>query len=103
MNQTEVYRQIPEEFNLGECFRQEPIGNRGRGIVALATDAGRFVLKPAKNQASAALYSEVEHMLNADGLRQARIFRRPEGSLISASGYSVYEWVEGTTSDCLTC
>lgn len=105
MNKTNVSktaREIAEEFNLGECLSQKPIGRSGRGIVALTTDAGRFVLKPAKNHAMSALYSEVERVLNADGVRQARIFRTPDGSLISTSGYSVYEFVEGTTGDCLS-
>jgi len=98
----EVAREIAEEFNLGECLRQAKIGGSGRSIVALTADGGRLVLKPAKNQAYVALYSEVAQTLNAEGDRQARIFRNPDSSLISTSGYSVYEFVEGTTCRCLT-
>jgi aminoglycoside phosphotransferase (APT) family kinase protein len=93
---------IAEEFNLGECLHHEPIGKSGRGILALTTDAGRFVLKPENDQAYAALYSEVEQALNADGVRQARVYRKPDGSLISTSGYVVLEWVDGVGCDCLT-
>jgi Ser/Thr protein kinase RdoA (MazF antagonist) len=105
VNQSEVsdlVREIAEEFGLGECLHQEPIGKSARGILALTTDAGKFVLKPENNRAYAAVYSEVEQALNADGVRQARVFKKHDGSLISRNGYMVQEWIDGAGCDLLT-
>ncbi len=99
MNNTRTASEIAEEFGLGQYLSQEPIGRAGRGVLALTTKSGRFVLKPMGDAASAALYAEVERQLNAEGVRQPRIFQKPDGSLISTRGYAAFEFVKGTSCE----
>ncbi len=98
----EIGRSVSVEFDLGRFVDWESIGSARRGNGSLTTDRGSYILKRRENQESVQLYAEVEVLLNSSGVRQARIFRKPSGGLITKEGYAVYERLEGSTSTTLS-
>jgi Ser/Thr protein kinase RdoA (MazF antagonist) len=90
---------IVEEFGLGRLQSCEALGPKGRLTMLLTTDESAFVIKSADKREWLSLYSTVEQQLNAAGIRQARLHVRPDGSLLSTSGYAVYEHLPGEPID----
>ena len=94
----EVARTVAEEFDIGRLILCEPIGAASRRVGSLTTSRGNYVLKPAKSPEAFQFYADVETLLNSKGVRQARVFSKPDGTLISRHGFALYEMMEGSNS-----
>jgi hypothetical protein len=90
---------IAEEFGLGRLRSCEALGTKGQQTMLLITDESAFVIKLTDKREWLPLYSTVEQQLNAAGIRQARLHIRHDGSLLSTSGYAVYEHLPGEPVD----
>ena len=90
---------VAEEFGLGRLESCEPLGPKGDQTLLLITEKSAYVIKSTDRQESVSLYSTVEQRLNATGIRQARLHVRPDGSLLSTSGFAVYEHLPGESFD----
>ncbi len=90
---------VAQEFGLGQPQTCNEIGEDGRGIMSMTTTAEAYVIKPTQNPDWLTLYSAVEQTLNTAGVRQARLYCRPSGDLLSDSGHAVYELLPGEPTD----
>ena len=86
---------VAKEFGLGRLQSCEPLGPKGDQTMLLITDEAAYVIKSTDRREWLSLYSTVEQQLNAAGIRQARLHTRPDGSLLSTSGFAVYEHLPG--------
>jgi Ser/Thr protein kinase RdoA (MazF antagonist) len=73
----------------------EPLPGGHRGVTRLITSGGAFVAKPESDPAVAELYEKAAGVLGAAGIHQARPLRTIAGSLVSASGHGVEEFLPG--------
>jgi Ser/Thr protein kinase RdoA (MazF antagonist) len=64
-------------------------------VVRLATSRGTFIVKPAYPADDLELHERVAAVLDAAGLRQARLLRSKAGSLRSSTGHYVQELIPG--------
>lgn len=97
MNESE-FREIARDFELGAYVAHEEIRDGNAETYRLITSNGAFFLKRNVNVETLALYRVVEQQADHAGVRQAQIFRKPDGGLISSSGFAVYEFLEGDAS-----
>ena len=86
---------IAAEFGLGRVLGAEPLPGGHRGAIRLITSGGTFVVKPESDPAVADLYEKAALVLGAAGIRQATPLRTIAGSLVSASGHGVEEFLPG--------
>ena len=86
---------IAAEFGLGRVLGAEPLPGGHRGAIRLITSCGTFVVKPESDPAVAELYEKAALVLSAAGIRQATPLRTIAGSLVSASGLGVEEFLPG--------
>src|ERR1700689_279944 len=86
---------IAAEFGLGRVLGAEPLPGGHRGAIRLITSGGTFVVKPESAPAVAELYEKAALVLSAAGIRQAMPLRTIAGSLVSASGLGVEEFLPG--------
>ena len=86
---------IAAEFGLGRVLGAEPLPGGHRGAFRLITSGGTFVVKPESDPAVAELYEKAALVLSAAGIRQATPLRTVAGSLVSASGLGVEEFLPG--------
>ncbi|HTZ22682.1 MAG TPA: phosphotransferase [Streptosporangiaceae bacterium] len=86
---------IAAEFGLGRVLGAEPLPGGHRGVTRLITSGGTFVVKPESDPAVAELNEKAALVLGAAGIRQARPLRTTAGSLVSASGHGVEEFLPG--------
>jgi Ser/Thr protein kinase RdoA (MazF antagonist) len=86
---------IAAEFGLGRVLGAGPLPGGHRGAFRLITSGGTFVVKPESDQAVAELYEKAALVLSAAGIRQATPLRTVAGSLVSASGHGVEEFLPG--------
>jgi Ser/Thr protein kinase RdoA (MazF antagonist) len=86
---------IAAQFGLGRVLGAEPLPGGHRGVTRLVTSGGTFVVKPASDPAVAELYEKAVRVLGAAGIHQARPLRTIAGSLVSASGHGVEEFLPG--------
>lgn len=87
---------LSAEFGLGAVLGLDPLAGGGADVARLRTITGDYVVKPVYREWEPELYSTVEQALNARGIRQARLFRNRSGGVVSASGHSVQEFLDGT-------
>ena len=86
---------IAAEFGLGRVLGAEPLPGGHRGAIRLITSGGTFAVKPESDPAVAELYEIAALVLSAAGIRQATPLRTIAGSLVSASGLGVEEFLPG--------
>jgi len=86
---------IAAEFGLGRVLGAERLPGGHRGAIRLITSGGTFVVKPESDPAVADLYEKAALVLGAAGMRQATPLRTIAGSLVSASGHGVEEFLPG--------
>jgi Ser/Thr protein kinase RdoA (MazF antagonist) len=86
---------IAAEFGLGRVLGAERLPGGHRDVTRLITSGGTFVVKPQSDPAVAELYEKAALVLAAAGIRQATPLRTIAGSLVSASGHSVEEFLPG--------
>ena len=86
---------IAAEFGLGRVLGAEPLPGGHRGAIRLITSGGTFVVKPESDPAVAELYEKAALVLGAAGIRQAMPLRTTAGSLVSASGHGMEEFLPG--------
>jgi Ser/Thr protein kinase RdoA (MazF antagonist) len=86
---------IAAEFGLGRVLGAEPLPGGHRDVTRLITSRGTFVVKPETDLAVAELCEKAARALAAAGIRQAVPARTIAGSLVSASGHSVEEFLPG--------
>jgi aminoglycoside phosphotransferase (APT) family kinase protein len=91
--------QVAREFDLGAPTTTEPPRGGGAEVVKLSTSRGSFVVKPVYRVADWELYAVVERALNAQGVRQARLFRTPSGAVVSTTGHCVQEFLTGEMTE----
>jgi len=89
------YHLIAAEFALGRVRTVTPLSGGGSDVAKLTTTSGVWVVKPGRDRTSAELYPRVASVLNAAGLRQAVPCLTVTGSAVSASGYTVQEFLPG--------
>ncbi len=90
---------VAREFDLGQALSCEPLGARGDQTMLLVTDRSSFVIKSAGRREWLDLYSTTEQKLNDAGVLQARLYSKPDGSLLSHTGFAVYEYLPGEPVD----
>ena len=97
METTAYIIETAREFGLGPVQRLESITQGNARTYRLQTSQGVFFIKPAHQQPEEwlALYGVTERLLNAQGVRQARMMLTPGGSPASARGYSAFEFLPG--------
>lgn len=85
------------EFRLGPVLRLESNAQGNARTYRLQTPQGVFFIKPVRQQPEEwlAIYRVAERLLNEQGVRQARLMLTPDGSPVSARGYSVLEFLPG--------
>jgi Ser/Thr protein kinase RdoA (MazF antagonist) len=93
-----LLRDIVTEFNLGNYADYKLLDERMASKFKLRTSKGLFFLKQSKDERGLALYKTVEEHLNATEVRQARLYSKPNGELISSNGYAVFESLSGQIS-----
>jgi hypothetical protein len=86
---------VTAEFGLGDVIATSRPAHGGPDVRLVTTTAGMFVIKQAEAPWQVELYDEVQCRLNAQGIRQARLLRTVEGSVISERGYAVQEYLPG--------
>ena len=89
------YNLIAAEFALGRVLAVTLLAGGARDVAKLTATHGIFVVKPGHDRTSAELYARVARALNAAGIRQAVPRRTLAGSAISASRYTVQEFLPG--------
>ena len=90
---------VAEEFGLSQPLSHSEIGKEGRGVFSMETTTATYLVKATENRDWLTFYAAVEQALNAAGVRQARLYRRPNGDLLSSSGHAVYELLPGESTD----
>ena len=90
---------VASEFGLSEALSHAEIGKQGRGVFSMATTEATYLVKATTNGNWLTLYATVEQSLNAAGIRQARLYSRANGELLSSSGHAVYELLPGGSPD----
>jgi Ser/Thr protein kinase RdoA (MazF antagonist) len=86
---------VATEFGLGPVLGAEPLPGGHRDVTRLTTGRGTFVVKPGYQSAELELYERVARALDQAGIRQARPLRTTGGTLVSASGHAVQEFLPG--------
>ena len=89
-------RAVAAQFGLAEVVSVHRPAQGGADVRVLTTKAGSFVLKRFQHAWQAELFDTVQRHLNARGVRQARLLRAPDGSLVTHDGYSLQERLPGT-------
>ncbi len=89
------YNLIAAEFALGRVLAVTPLAGGAPDVAKLTATYGAFVVKPGHDRTSAELYARVASVLNTAGIRQAVHRQTLTGSAISASGYTVQEFLPG--------
>ncbi len=89
------YNLIAAEFALGRVLAVTPLAGGAPDVAKLTATYGVFVVKPGRDRTSADLYARVASVLNSAGIRQAVPRQTLTGSAISASGYTVQEFLPG--------
>ncbi len=84
------------EFDAGPVLATEPLTGSSPGVCKVVTSEGAFVLKRADRIADVELQATVARLLNAVGLRQARVLPTTSRSLVTTSGYILLEFLPGS-------
>ena len=91
----DLLRQIAGEFEVGDFTDFALLEEGNAETFQLFTSRGQYFVKPAPDAEVIALYKTVEERLNANGVRQARLYSKPDGEFISSSGCAVFEFLHG--------
>ncbi len=81
------------EFDGGPVLATEPLAGGSPAVWKVVTSEGAFVLKRADRIAAVELQATVAGLLNAVGVRQARVLPTKSGSLVTTSGYVLLEFL----------
>jgi Ser/Thr protein kinase RdoA (MazF antagonist) len=84
------------EFDAGPVLTVEPLSGSSPAVCKVVTSACEFVLKPADRIADVELQAKVAGVLNAAGVRQARVLPTGSGSLVTTSGHVLLEFLPGS-------
>ena len=86
---------VAAEFGLGDVISSGRPDHGSSDVRLVDTKAGSYVLKRWEDRWQAELYDAVQEHLNAKGVRQARLLRTIDGSLVTPDGYSIQQRLPG--------
>lgn len=93
------FARIAEEYDLGELLSASLASEGNAAGYKLQTSKGSFFAKAESSDPSMLrLYHAVETALNKQGVGQARLLATKNGSFLSTDGFSLYEWLPGSTT-----
>jgi Ser/Thr protein kinase RdoA (MazF antagonist) len=83
------------EYDLGELIAAEPLAGGSATVMKVRTGRGSFVLKQARRLADIELQARAAHYLAGRGIRQPRIVRTRAGTVVTADGHFLQEFLPG--------
>jgi Ser/Thr protein kinase RdoA (MazF antagonist) len=84
-----------QEFGLGSPLEQESLSGGSAAAFRVRSARGNFVIKDGGDERVLRLYKQVAETLNAQGVRQARLYESISGRLTASSGHAVYDFLPG--------
>jgi Ser/Thr protein kinase RdoA (MazF antagonist) len=91
-----VLQRVMQEFGLGSPLVQESLSGGSAGAFRVRSARGDFAIKDGGDERVLRLYQQVAQTLNAQGVRQARLYESIAGQLTASSGHAVFEFLPGT-------
>lgn len=86
-------KNILSEFDLGEYANHLPLDEKSANRLNTSKDS--YFIKKCSDLDALLLYQNVEKHLNANGIRQARLYASLSDEWMSSDGYAVFEFLEG--------
>jgi Ser/Thr protein kinase RdoA (MazF antagonist) len=91
-----ILQRVMQEFGLGSPFEQESLSGGSAAAFHVRSARGDFVIKDGGDERVLGLYKQVAETLNAQGVRQARLYESIAGQLTASSGHAVFAFLPGT-------
>ncbi len=90
-----ILQRVMQEFALGSPLKQESLGGGSGATFRVRSTRGDFVVKDGGDERVLRLYKRVAETLNAQGVRQARLYETVSGRLTASTGHAVSEFLPG--------